>query len=120
MQYGGMIFIAYEPILEVEKSVCVLAKYMAIWRACTTSLFLDFVYGYDSIRSACILLMISSTVTGLLSLNYFAYDALSQIQIDFFIVNGRMGHDGNDNTFQVTYAFIHILSNIVDYFRREL
>ena len=97
------------PILEVEKSVCVLAKYMATWRAwLQIEVLANYVDDIIDSDSFC------------LTTNDFTNNALCQVQIDFFIVNGRVGHDGNDNTFQVTHAFINILSNIVDYFRREL
>lgn len=54
-----------------SREVCmVLAKYMAICRACTTSRFLDFVWMVAVSNPKCLhtVLMISSTVTALLSL----------------------------------------------------
>ena len=47
--------------------------------------------------------------------NNAVHDMLSQIHIYFLIENSRTCHDSNNDTFQVTYAFIHIFGNIIDY-----
>ena len=50
----------------------------------------------------------------------FAYDALRQLQVDFLVVYRRMGHNGDDNAFQVAHTVTYILCYIINYFRREL
>ena len=51
---------------------------------------------------------------------YLLHDSLCQIKIHFFVIDSGMGHDGDDDTFQVTHAVADILSDVVDDLRREL
>ena len=49
-----------------------------------------------------------------------AYNALCQFQVDLFVVYSGMGHNGDDNTFQVANAVAHILGYVVNDLRWEL
>ena len=83
-----------------------LAKYMAIWRACTR--LRDFVCMRRIFQNKSVLhtvVMMSSMVGfAFAAVHDFAYDTLCQLQVDFLVVYGRMGHNGDDNAFQVAHA----------------
>lgn len=75
-----------------------LARYMAICRACTTSLFLVCMYGSQfQAKIAHTTFRISSMVTAFVSTVYHAFHyVLSQLQIYFLVKDCRTCHDGDD------------------------
>ena len=40
---------------------------------------------------------------------------MGKLQVDVAVVDGRVGHQRHDDTFEVAYAGIHVLGNVADY-----
>ena len=55
-----------------------------------------------------------------LIMRHFLHDTLGQFQVDIPVIDGCVGHNGDDDALQIADTVAHILSNVIHHFRREL